>query len=57
MILENETVLEPTGKSFEMKIATLIKWNDGKIKEEYLFWDNADWNKQIGIENQIYSKY
>ncbi|MGD1837102.1 MAG: ester cyclase [Nitrososphaeraceae archaeon] len=51
MILSNGTVLEPTGNSFEMNIATLIKWNDGKIEEEYLFWDNADWNKQIGLGN------
>ncbi|MGD1835393.1 MAG: polyketide cyclase, partial [Nitrososphaeraceae archaeon] len=51
MILTNGTVLQPTGKSFEMKIATLIKWNDGKIEEEHLFWDNEEWNKQIGLGN------
>ncbi|MGD1838437.1 MAG: ester cyclase [Nitrososphaeraceae archaeon] len=51
MILTNGTVLQPTGKSFEMKIATLIKWNDGRIEEEHLFWDNEDWNKQIGLGN------
>ncbi|MGD1838254.1 MAG: ester cyclase [Nitrososphaeraceae archaeon] len=51
MMLENGTVLESTGKSFEIKMVTIAKWNNGKIEEEYLFWDNLEWNKQIGIVN------
>lgn len=47
--LKNGTVLEPTGKSVSLKIATIARWKDGRIAEEYLFWDNADWNRQIGL--------
>jgi outer membrane murein-binding lipoprotein Lpp len=47
--LPDGTVLEPTGKSVSVKIATIARWVDGRIAEEYLFWDNADWNRQIGL--------
>ena len=47
--LEDGTILEPTGKSFDVRIVTLAKWKDGRIVEEYLIWDNEDWNKQIGL--------
>lgn len=43
-------VLQPTGKSVSLKIATIARWENGRIAEEYLFWDNADWNRQIGME-------
>ncbi len=42
--------LAPTGKSVRLKIATIARWENGRIAEEYLFWDNADWNRQIGLE-------
>jgi outer membrane murein-binding lipoprotein Lpp len=47
--LPDGTVLEPTGKPVSVKIATIARWEDGRIAEEYLFWDNADWNRQIGL--------
>ena len=47
--LPNGTVLEPTGKPVSVKIATIARWENGRIAEEYLFWDNADWNRQIGL--------
>ncbi len=47
--LPNGEVLEPTGKKVRIKIATIARWEDNRIAEEYLFWDNADWNKQIGL--------
>jgi outer membrane murein-binding lipoprotein Lpp len=43
------TVLEPSGKSVSLKIATIARWENDRIAEEYLFWDNADWNRQIGL--------
>jgi outer membrane murein-binding lipoprotein Lpp len=43
------TVLQPTGKPVSVKIATIARWKNGRIAEEYLFWDNADWNRQIGL--------
>lgn len=49
MKLPNGDSIPPTGKTFKVHIVTLVKWKDGQIEEEYLFWDNADWNKQIGL--------
>jgi ketosteroid isomerase-like protein len=49
MKLPNGKVIQPTGKPFEIRIVTLVKWKDGRIAKEYLFWDNLDWNRQIGI--------
>ncbi len=47
--LSDGTVLQPTGKPVSLKIATIARWENGRIAEEYLFWDNADWNRQIGL--------
>jgi hypothetical protein len=43
------TVLQPTGNKVRIKIATIARWENNRIAEEYLFWDNADWNRQIGL--------
>jgi hypothetical protein len=48
--LEDGTVIEPTGESFEVRIVTLANWEDGRIVEEYLIWDNEDWMRQIGVD-------
>ena len=50
LTLPDGTVLQPTGKSVSLKIATIARWENGRIAEEYLFWDNADWNRQIGLK-------
>lgn len=42
-------VLPPTGKTFEVRVATLARWEKGRIAEEHLFWDNAHLNRQIGL--------
>lgn len=47
--LKDGTVLQPTGKKVRLKIATIARWENERIAEEYLFWDNADWNRQIGL--------
>ncbi|MFD2173419.1 ester cyclase [Rhodobacter lacus] len=40
----------PTGKAFKLTMATLGHWTkDGVMDEEYLFWDNLDFMKQIGL--------
>ena len=49
--LPDGTVLEPTGKKIRLKVATIARWENQRIAEEYLFWDNADWNRQIGLGN------
>jgi hypothetical protein len=29
--------------------STAARWNDGRITEEYLFWDSATFRSQIGL--------
>lgn len=49
MVLPNGTVIQPTGKSYHLPMATLGHWNkEGTMSEEYLFWDNATLMQQIG---------
>ncbi|MCL1057501.1 ester cyclase [Shewanella gelidimarina] len=50
LILKDGTVLKPTNKTVSLKIATIARWENGRIAEEYLFWDNADWNRQVGLK-------
>ncbi len=48
MVLPDGSVLQPTGNRFRIKSATIALWKDGRIVQKYLFWDNEDFNKQIG---------
>jgi hypothetical protein len=42
--------IPPTGQSFELTMATIGHWNeDGVMDEEYLFWDNLTFMRQIGL--------
>lgn len=41
--------IPPTGKKFKLNMATIGHWKDGKMVEEYLFWDNQSFMKQIGL--------
>ncbi len=42
--------IAPTGKHFALGMATLAHWNaSGQIDHEYLYWDNQDFMKQIGL--------
>ncbi len=43
--------IPPTGKKFKLDMATIGHWQDGKMVEEYLFWDNQSFMKQIGLAN------
>ena len=49
MPLPNGTVVQPTGKAFTIPMCTVGHWVDGLMDEEYLFWDNAGFMKQIGV--------
>ena len=43
-------MVEPTGNAYEITFTTIAHWNDeGKMDEEYLFWDNQYFNKQLGL--------
>lgn len=41
--------IPPTGKSFKITMATIGHWKDGVMDEEYLFWDNQTFMKQLGL--------
>ena len=39
--------LQPTGKRFNLAMVTIGRWENGLMEEEWLFWDNATFMKQI----------
>jgi hypothetical protein len=41
--------IAPTGKRFAIGMATIGHWKDGVMDHEWLFWDNQDFMKQIGL--------
>jgi len=43
--------IQPTGKKFSINMCTVGHWKDGVMIEEYLFWDNLTYMKQLGISN------
>jgi predicted ester cyclase len=43
--------IQPTGKKFSITMCTVGHWKDGVMIEEWLFWDNATYMKQIGLGN------
>jgi len=50
MALPDGKTIPPTGKTYRIPMATLCHWGkDGIMFEEYLFWDNGEFMKQIGL--------
>ena len=50
MPIGNGRSIPPTGKKFKLSMTTIGHWGpDGKMTEEYLFWDNQAFMKQIGL--------
>jgi len=50
MPLPDGTSIPPTGKAFKISMATIGRWNaEGTMDEEYLFWDNATYMRQLGL--------
>jgi hypothetical protein len=45
----NGKSLPPTGKAFKIEMCTVGHWKDGVMDEEYLYWDNLTFMKQIGL--------
>jgi SnoaL-like polyketide cyclase len=46
---EGKTI-PPTGKAYKISMATFCHWNSqGLMDEEYLFWDNQEFMKEIGL--------
>lgn len=38
-----------TGQPFDVIFSTTARWRDGKIVEEYLFYDNGTFLRQVGL--------
>jgi hypothetical protein len=50
MVLSDGKVMQPTAKGYRIPMATIGHWNrNGIMFEEYLFWDNGEFMKQIGL--------
>lgn len=42
--------IPPTNKAYKITMATISHWTkEGPMDEEYLFWDNQEFMKQIGL--------
>ena len=41
--------IPPTGKRFAIGMATIGHWKDGTMDHEWLFWDNQDFMRQLGL--------
>jgi predicted ester cyclase len=41
--------IPPTGKSFRLSMATLAHWQGNTMVHEWLFWDNHEFMRQIGL--------
>ncbi len=49
MLLPNGAVIQPTGKKFRLGMLTVGRWENGVMAEEWLYWDNHAFMKQIGL--------
>jgi hypothetical protein len=50
MVLADGTAIPPTGKAYRIPMATIGHWNEeGVMFEEFLFWDNGEFMRQIGL--------
>lgn len=45
---DGETI-PPTGRTWTGRMCTVARWKDGRISEEYLFWDNLALQKAVGL--------
>ncbi|HEY3298173.1 MAG TPA: ester cyclase [Armatimonadota bacterium] len=41
--------IQPTGKTFSVPMCTVGHWKNGVMIEEWLYWDNATYAKQLGL--------
>jgi hypothetical protein len=51
MPIGNGKFVQPTGKAFAVPMCTVGHWKDGVMIEEWLYWDNATYMRQIGLGN------
>lgn len=43
--------IPPNGKRFAISMATIAHWQGSTMDHEWLFWDNQDFMKQLGLAN------
>ena len=41
--------IPPTNKKFSLNMATIGHWTNGTMDHEWLYWDGADFMKQLGL--------
>jgi hypothetical protein len=41
--------IKPPVRKINLRMATIAHWRDDRIYEEYLFWDNEAFKKQLGL--------
>ncbi|TXH66127.1 MAG: hypothetical protein E6Q88_12650 [Lysobacteraceae bacterium] len=52
MVLADGKTVPASGKAYRIPMVTIGHWNKAGIMfEEYLFWDNAEFMRQIGLGN------
>ena len=49
MPIGNGKTIAPTNKPFKLAMTTIGRWENGLMVEEWLFWDNQAFMKQIGL--------
>jgi predicted ester cyclase len=50
MPMPDGSVVQPTGRKFNLPMATIGHWKEGKMDHEWLYWDNAAYMSQLGIK-------
>jgi len=50
LVLADGARVKPTGRRFDLDLRRVTRWHDGRIVEEYLFYDLAAMMRQLGIE-------
>lgn len=49
MPLPDGSTIPPTGQAYRIPMATIAHWEGGTMREEWLYWDNQDFFRQIGL--------
>lgn len=50
MVTPDGKTIAPTGKRFALGMVTVAHWKGETMDHEWLFWDNQDFLKQIGLQ-------
>jgi hypothetical protein len=50
MSLPDGTVMEPTGRSFDVEFGQTTKWLDDRLVVISAFWDAAEFARQVGLD-------